>query len=1507
MDDEIPPFSLVGRHVQDYIQQVAGESKVDPTLIENILPCTPWQARLLTTATEQHEGTLRAVLELGEDVGWSRFYAAWSKVVQAASILRTRIIKHDKYGVFQVIMKEDAAWKFSEATAKESDNQPVEGSFGQPLSTYAIVTDGDSRKFLWTMDRAMFDPHMIRRLTTMLSEAYHERAFAGLKGFDCFLKNLQDRDEAKYKAFWTMNLEGSNAFSFPTSPGPPEPTIVSRYESPWSLLPLVSPKLDSSNLVHASLAVVLGRYFGEGDIVFGALSSQRDTSLPDADMIMGPAMTEFPIRIQVVQDQPVASLLEAVALESLTRRPFEHTDVSEISNLNEDTQRGSTYQTLMLLHEAENCFQDDRSIGTWIDETAMMFGAHPLVLQCFLVDGRVKVVANYDQNVLRSREAEALAEALILVMRQIIEAEPSKKVKEIDCLTPSELERVWTWNAALPAPIESCVHTLIEQQSSRQPTALAVCAWDGNLTYGELESLSNRLAHYLARLDVGQGTVVPLLFEKSMWVQVAILAVLKVGCAFVLLDPSGTAGRRKHQLERVGGRIVLTSERYSDLALGAHHFAVAVGSHSASSWNALPVQGLTCPSPSSIAYVIFTSGSTGEPKGISVPHRSVSSSSKYHGIRAGVSPSSRVLQFASYTFDASVFEIITTLVFGGCVCVPSDQERLGDISRLITSMDVNVAFLVPSVSRVLEPSEVPSLKTLIIGGEPSTRTDLQRWAHLPTLINGYGPTECTVFSNMHNVDLSIWNHSTIGKAVGSSSWVVSQVDHTKLAQIGAIGELLIEGPILSHGYLRDPEKTSASFIQDPPWLLQGGCGYPGRRGKLYKTGDLVRYNDDGTLCFVRRKDEQVKIRGQRMELGEVEHYVRECVQGVVQAASEILLPAWENAKPVLAAFVTTIKSLNEEAKNLATYRISAMGLGIEESRKLAENLPEYMVPTVYFTISRMPITASGKIDRKKLRDLGAEFLTQQAIEQKNTKGLIQERSMGVTEQQIQQAWSRVLNIDSAFIGLDDNFFRLGGDSISTMSLVAELRKLKIHISIDDIFNQPTLRDLAGSVTAIAPHDEGRTGGSKKDEMSPQAFALSPMQELFFRLQTDPNICFDQCYLLGLEQRVSFEDVDRAFQTIIGRHAVLRTRFNRGMDGKWEQRIATSVSESYVFNSVTVSGDRECAQMISQARGKLNIMSGPLFAALLIEGTEEQRLFICIHHAVMDMVSWRILLRELEQLLLDGQLTVPPGMSFQEWCSLQDKHISESFAPVQAADDEKPKVPRGWELAPDVDGILRIESFVVDQRVSSKIMGMSNDALQTKPIELMLAALTSSFNLAFPDFQHPRIFVESHGREAWDNNIDVSRTVGWFTTLFPIQVYPGSSLLETISQTKDYLRGLPRRGWSYFASKFVTEQEKAAFVSKFPVDVTFNYVGMFQQLERTDSLFKTLSLPENCRPVSLPQSKRLGLFELEVSLEDGCIKVALLYPESANTKKEVELWMGNFKEAFAEIAHTLASV
>ncbi|GFF52679.1 hypothetical protein IFM51744_07906 [Aspergillus udagawae] len=638
---------------------------------------------------------------------------------------------------------------------------------------------------------------------------------------------------------------------------------------------------------------------------------------------------------------------------------------------------------------------------------------------------------------------------------------------------PSENVPPASWGKAIHEKIERCIHDLIYERSIEQPDAPAVCAWDGGFSYCEIEQQSSALAQYLRRRGVGAEIIVPVLFEKSRWTTIAILAILKAGGAFTLLDPSQPPDRLKEMVNQIGALVMLVSPRTASLEprVGAH--AIVVGDEYSSCWSLSESTTWRAPEcqPDNAAYVLFTSGSTGKPKALVMEHAAICCSLVWSGRATGLRSSSRTLQFSSHTFDIATYDHLMTLIFGGCICVPSDEERKSDLAGSASRFGVTYAVITPTVSRLIEPQQVPTLRTLVLAGETISIEDIERWGPFVRLLNMYGPAE-TGCSVTVNGSVSGSDVANIGYSTGAVAWVVDPDDHHSLRPVGEVGELVVQGHNVARGYLGDPVKSQTAFIDRPAWLLQTGRPDFGR---LYKTGDMVRYDPkDGSLQFLGRKDSQIKIHGQRIELGEVEYQLKRGFPGHGNVVVELVVT--DAGKPNLIGFVSqTLEVKSRDVEDDDKHPDKSLFLVPDDRFRaqarstltaMRKTLPSYMIPSDLMRLSYLPVTASGKTDRRRLRTR-ALALTLEA-RRKFSSLLAASRDLPSchVEERLQALWSSVLGLARGEIGVHDNFFHLGATSVDAIRLGQFARQEGLdELTATLIFECPTIRLLAATLKA----------------------------------------------------------------------------------------------------------------------------------------------------------------------------------------------------------------------------------------------------------------------------------------------------------------------------------------------------------------------------------------------------------------------------------------------------------
>ncbi|HHK5490411.1 TPA: non-ribosomal peptide synthase/polyketide synthase [Pseudomonas aeruginosa] len=1010
-----------------------------------------------------------------------------------------------------------------------------------------------------------------------------------------------------------------------------------------------------------------------------------------------------------------------------------------------------------------------------------------LSLDTYEKGGRLYAALTYATDLFEARTVERMARHWQNLLRGMLE-NPQASVDSLPMLDAEERGQLLEgWNAtAAEYPLQRGVHRLFEEQVERTPTAPALAFGEERLDYAELNRRANRLAHALIERGIGADRLVGVAMERSIEMVVALMAILKAGGAYVPVDPEYPEERQAYMLEDSGVELLLSQSHLKlPLAQGVQRIDLDRGAPWFEDYSeANPDIHLD---GENLAYVIYTSGSTGKPKGAGNRHSALSNRLCWMQQAYGLGVGDTVLQKTPFSFDVSVWEFFWPLMSGArlVVAAPGDHRDPAKLVALINREGVDTLHFVPSMLQAfLQDEDVASctsLKRIVCSGEALPADAQQQvFAKLPQagLYNLYGPTEAAI-------DVTHWtcveegkDAVPIGRPIANLACYILD-GNLEPVPVGVLGELYLAGQGLARGYHQRPGLTAERFVASP--FVAGE--------RMYRTGDLARYRADGVIEYAGRIDHQVKLRGLRIELGEIE--------------ARLLEHPWVREAAVLAV----------DGKQLVGYVVlESEGGDWREAlaAHLATSLPEYMVPAQWLALERMPLSPNGKLDRKALP--APEVSVAQA-------GYSAPRN--AVERTLAEIWQDLLGVER--VGLDDNFFSLGGDSIVSIQVVSRARQAGLQLSPRDLFQHQNIRSLALAAKAgAATAEQGPASGE---------VALAPVQRWFFEQSIPNRQHWNQSLLLQARQPLDGDRLGRALERLQAQHDALRLRF-REERGAWHQAYAEQAGEPLWRRQA--GSEEALLALCEEAQRSLDLEQGPLLRALLVDMADgSQRLLLVIHHLAVDGVSWRILLEDLQRLYADLDADLGPrSSSYQAW----SRHLHEQAgARLDELDYWQAQLHDAPHALPCENPQGALENrherklvLTLDAERTRQLLQEAPAAYRTQVNDLLLTALARA-TCRWSGDASVLVQLEGHGREDLGEAIDLSRTVGWFTSLFPLRLTPAADLGESLKAIKEQLRGVPDKGVGYGLLRYLAGEEAATRLAALPQPrITFNYLGRFDR-------------------------------------------------------------------------------
>lgn len=972
-----------------------------------------------------------------------------------------------------------------------------------------------------------------------------------------------------------------------------------------------------------------------------------------------------------------------------------------------------------------------------------------------------------------------------------------KNVSEIEIITKEEKQKILYDfnNTKVEYPKDKTIHELFEEQVNKVPDHIAVVFENRRLTYKELNARANQMAKVLRNKGVKPDSIVGIMIDRSIEMIVGILGVLKAGGAYLPIDPNYPTERINYILEDSCTTMLLTQSHLKDRV---SYQGEVIDIEDDYIYEAAS-EGLENINKSSdLAYIIYTSGSTGKPKGVMIEHRGIANLKTYFQQTYHVDELDNMLQFASSSFDASVWEIFTSLLTGATLYIVNREtiNNLVEFENFINKNEITLTLLPPTYLAGIDPKRVTKLKNLFTGGSAINKGLVDKWKEKILYSNAYGPTESTVIATTWRFNEQELEYSQvpIGRPISNTEIYILDRKNQVLP-VGSTGELCISGDSLARGYLNKPELTAEKFVINPY-----------RNGeRMYKTGDLARWLPNGSIEFLGRIDHQVKIRGFRIELGEIE--------------AELL--KYPSVKEV-----SVIDREDQQGdKYLVAYFVAECQLTSSELREhLLKELPEYMVPSYIMQLDTMPLTSNDKIDRKALPEpdysMGSSALY---IAPRDDKEAI-----------LVKVWQEVLKVDR--IGIRDNFFNLGGDSIKAIQILSRLNAYSLKLAMQDLFKHPLIEELGDFVQKVARTAEQGIVEGKVN--------LLPIQHWLFEQEFAEIHHFNQAVMLYRQEGFEEEILRNVFNKLVEHHDALRmvvkqeggrgVLFNRGLEG-----ILYSLE---VFDLQKHDDYRDVIEAeANKVQRSLELSNGPLVKASLFKTKAGDQLLIVIHHIAVDGVSWRIILQDL----FNGYMQALRNETIQ----FADKTDSYSAWTAQlsmyANSEEMLKEVDYWSKLEGLNVKALPKDRIITERIyegtepvhmeltmqdTERLLKEVNQAYNTEINDILLAALGLAVK-AWTGENRVLINLEGHGREEIIKDFDISGTVGWFTAQYPVVLDMGktSDLAYRIKSVKEEMRHIPNKGIGYGILKYLTLPEnKQKLQFNLKPEISFNYLGQFEQ-------------------------------------------------------------------------------
>ncbi|WP_324659287.1 amino acid adenylation domain-containing protein [Bacillus velezensis] len=1461
--------------------EAAGEGEYSPipqAEQREAYPASSTQKRLFIL--DQMEGNstaynMASALEVTGNLDLEKIQQAIDRLIKRHESLRTSFVMTEE-GAYQVIADEVFYQVEYEETDSYSDAdmeqfvRPFDIGTA-PLMRFKVVKERNRNNYilLFDMHHIISDHQTLNLLIEDFSRLYNGEELQPLElQYKDYSEWMRGRNLESQRNYWKeVFKEEAPVLDLVTDY--PRPKIQSYKGAQVSVQLSQEQKAGIQNInkqhgttdymtLLAVFMIELHKYSRQQDIVVGTPISGRVH--PDTETIAGMFVNTLAMRGYPRAEKTFLEFLSEIkelALNAYENQEYPFEELVEEVEVRRDLSRNPLFDVMFTM-------QNNEEIHLAMGEAQVEMLGIPFIDAKFDLDLQATAYEEgyaldlvYCSDLFTETSAQIILEHFKVLLDRVI-ANPEMKLSELHMVSEVEQQRILT--VFNDTHIEYAQHHTaverFEKHAEQTPEKTVIEYETGVLRYGEVNRKANALAWELISLGVKPNDRVAIMASLEAETIIGILGVLKSGAAYVPIDPATPKERIEHILNDAAPKVILTREKTLETEVPF----ISMNLEDLGEKETNPACAVE---KGDIAYVIYTSGTTGKPKGVAVTRGNLDHYLSYADQEYQKEACTTVL-ITSLSFDLSVTSLFLPLISGGSLLLKGGdtEERLRAAFK-----DNRVTFLklTPSHLKMLETYadgvDVPNLETLIVGGEELTTDTAWKTQKLlgdrVKIHNEYGPTETTVgccdyiYSSEKDKGLSVG----IGRPIANMQLYI--LNEMELCGIGIPGELCIAGDGVAKGYLNQPELTAQKFIDNPYG-----------EGKLYRSGDLARWLPNGEIEYLGRIDEQVKIRGYRIELSEIESVLRN-----QPGISDVAVVALEvgGDKSICAYLIPT----NQEQQ-----------LDMSEIKNdLRDKLPEYMLPGFMMQIDALPLTPNGKLDAKALPELNA--LAGQEYMPPRTK----------IEKVITDIFEEILGISP--VGIEDSFFELGGDSIKAIKAVSKLREKGYKLSFAALMYQQTPRKIGeniqmGEVNQV--YEQGEINGE-----SP----LTPIQlEFFNKNHVVPNH-YNQALMLRSDEPFDIPSLKTAITEIIKHHDALRNVY----DGQRQITLSTEESKLYDWYEKDYTKVQDVSKEIEYASDKLqasiDLATGPLVKVGLFHSDSGDHLLICVHHLVIDGVSWRILLEDLfsgyRQIQETGKITLPmKTASYKEWANTLTQYaksevLSDEIAYWKNISD-KSNSTETFKSTQTASGQYKNKVVKVDSETTKKLLLEAGKTYKTEINDLLLASLTIAVK-EWRNSKYLTIEMEGHGRETIDREIAIDRTVGWFTSVYPIILETKDTVEESILETKQTLKQVPNHGIGYGVLRYLGEHSGLEMSAA----ITFNYLGeLDNEIDRIEGI--SMSGMPLGRSMSEKNSSGMGL-SLNGAVLNGQLEFDIIYDTGLYTDEDAQTLVLAYERAIKDVVET----